>query len=407
VCQSGTVPRFEPFRGLRYQAEIAPIAQVIAPPYDVIAPTERTHLASRHPANSVLVELPEADLAGGRDRYTVAADLFADWRAEGVIVAEVQPSLYPYRMTDLAGRTTTGVIGALGLAGPGERSDILPHEQTLPKPRSDRLDLLRATRANLSPIWGLSMAAGVTATFDPTDDEPVADAYDDDGVRHQLWVLDDPDALDVVGAAIASAPVVLADGHHRYETARAYQAECRQANGGLPGPHDLVMALVVELSEDQLSVGAIHRTLSGLPQDFDLIGALGQWFEVIRAGPADHRTLSALFESNSLALVTGGKAYLLLGHPEVLEQEGNDLDSNLIAEVLSGLPHHEVMHRHTVREAMEALHQGAAQAAFLLRPVTVKQIDVWANERRRMPPKTTYFSPKPRTGMVFRSLDVA
>ena len=101
-------------------------------------------------------------------------------------------------MTDPSGRATTGVIGALGLAEPGAESDILPHEQTLPKPKSDRLDLLRATRANLSPIWGLSMAAGVTATFDPTDDEPVADAYDDDGVRHQLWVLSDPDAVAAV-----------------------------------------------------------------------------------------------------------------------------------------------------------------------------------------------------------------
>ena len=354
----------------------------------------------------MLVELPEADLSGGRDRYAVATDLFTTWQAEGVIVADAEPSLYPYRMTDHSGRATTGVIGALGLAEPGDESDILPHEQTLPKPKSDRLDLLRATRANLSPIWGLSMAAGVTATFDPTDDDPVADVYDDDGVRHQLWVLSDADTVAAVGAAVATAPVVLADGHHRYETARAYQAECRQANGGVPGRYDLVMALVVELSEDQLTVGAIHRTISGLPGDFDLVAALGQWFDVVRAGAADDRTLGALADSSSLALVTGGQAYLLLTHPEVQEQEGNDLDSNVIATVLAELPPHEVMHRHSVAEALEALQQGQGQAAFLLRPVTVKQIDHWANERRRMPPKTTFFSPKPRTGMVFRSLDL-
>ncbi len=130
-------------------------------------------------------------------------------------------------MTDTAGHATTGVIGALGLPDPGHEGDILPHEQTLPKPKSDRLDLLRATRANLSPIWGLSMHHGLTATFDPTDDEPTADAYDDDGVRHQLWVLDDRDAIEAIAAAVAAAPVVIADGHHRYETAKAYQAECR------------------------------------------------------------------------------------------------------------------------------------------------------------------------------------
>ncbi len=401
------MPRFEPFRGLRYRPAIAPIAQVMAPPYDVISSAERVHLASRHQANAVLVELPEADLSGGRDRYAVATDLFARWQAEGVVGTEPETSLYPYRMTDTAGHATTGVIGALGLAEPGQESDILPHEQTLPKPKSDRLDLLRATRANLSPIWGLSMAAGVTATFDPTDDEPVADAYDDEGVRHQLWVLSDPDAIEAVRTAVAGAPVVLADGHHRYETARIYQAECRAANGGRPGPYDLVMALVVELSEDQLTVGAIHRTVSGLPEDFDLVGALSEWFDVVRAGAADARTLGALADSSSLALVSGGRAYLLLPHAEVHEQPGNDLDSNLIAGVLERLPPHEVMHRHSVDEAMEALQHGEGQAAFLLRPVTVKQIEEWANERRRMPPKTTFFSPKPRTGMVFRSLDVS
>jgi uncharacterized protein (DUF1015 family) len=400
------MPRFEPFRGLRYRPDLAPIGQVIAPPYDVITPAERVHLASRHQANAVLVELPEADLRGARDRYTVASDLFAHWQGEGVIGADPEPSLYPYRMTDTSGRTTTGVIGALGLADPGEESDILPHEQTLPKPKSDRLDLLRATRANLSPIWGLSMASGVTATFDPTDDEPVADTHDDDGVRHQLWVLSDRDALAAVAAAVATAPVVLADGHHRYETARTYQSECRAANGGRPGPYDFVMALIVELSEDQLTVGAIHRTVSGLPEGFDLVGALSEWFDVVRAGAADDRTLGALADSRSLALVTGGQAYLLLPHAEQLEQAGNDLDSELIATVLAGLPPHEVMHRHSVAEVVEALQQGEADAAFLLRPVTVKQIEEWANERRRMPPKTTYFSPKPRTGMVFRSLEV-
>jgi uncharacterized protein (DUF1015 family) len=401
------MPRFEPFRGLRYQPDMAPLAQVIAPPYDVITPTERVHLASRHQANSVLVELPEADLRGGRDRYAVATDLFTHWQGEGIIVAEGVPSLYPYRMTDAEGRTTTGVIGALGLAEPGEESDILPHEQTLPKPKSDRLDLLRATRANLSPIWGLSMAAGVTPTFDPTDDEPVTDVYDDDGVRHQLWVLGDPDTVEAVMAAVAAAPVVLADGHHRYETARTYQAECREANGGKPGPYDLVMALLVELAEEQLHVGAIHRTVSGLPEGYDLVGALSEWFDVIRAGRADERTLGALSDSNSMALVTGGNAYLLLPHPELDAEVGNDLDSSLIATVLGRLPPHEVTHRHSVSEAMEALHEGDGEAAFLLRPVTVKQIDEWANERRRMPPKTTYFSPKPRTGMVFRSLDIS
>jgi uncharacterized protein (DUF1015 family) len=398
------MPRFEPFRGLRYAAQSTPISQVIAPPYDVITSAERVRLASRHPANAVLVELPEPDLQAGMDRYAVAKALFARWQ-DGLLRADPTPSLYPYRMTDTRGRTSTGVIGALGLPEAGEDSDILPHEETLPNAKSDRLDLLRATQTNLSPIWGLSMSPGLTATFDPSDDEPVADAYDDDGIRHQLWVLDDPDSIAAISESIAASPVVIADGHHRYETARTYRAERRAANGDAPGPYDLVMALIVELADDQLTVGAIHRTIAGLPDGFDIVGAFSAWFDVVRAGAADERTVAALAQSHSLTLLTGGYAYLLLPRAETYDTAGNDLDSSLVAVVLSHLPPHELTHRHSVGEATEALHDGTAQAALLLRPVTVEQISEWAAKRRRMPPKTTYFSPKPRTGMVFRSLE--
>ncbi|MGP0029354.1 MAG: DUF1015 family protein [Acidimicrobiales bacterium] len=400
------MPRFEPFRGLRYAMQSVPLDQLIAPPYDVITSAERVRLAARHAANAVLVELPQADLSAGQDRYAVAAGLFSRWRESGQLRPDPEPSLYPYRMTDRSGRTSTGVMGALGLAEPGADSDILPHEQTLPKAKSDRLDLLRATRANLSPIWGLSMSPGLTATFDPTDDEPVADAYDDDGVRHQLWVLSDRDAIGAVADAVAAAPVVIADGHHRYETARTYQAECRATHGDAPGPYDLVLALIVELSEDQLTVGAIHRTITGLPEDFDIVKAFAEWFDVVRAGTADERTLGALADSHSLTLVVGDDAYLLLPHAEAYDAAGDDLDSSLVAVALARLPPHELTHRHSVDEATEALRDGEAQAALLLRPVTVGQISQWASERRRMPPKTTYFSPKPRTGMVYRALDV-
>ncbi len=406
---------------------VAPIGQVMAPPYDVISSAERVHLASRHPANAVLVELPEPDLREGRDRYRVAVDLFMRWQSEGIIRPDPTPCLYPYRMTDASGRSTTGVLGALGLPEPGTQSDILPHEQTLPKPKSDRLDLLRATRANLSPIWGLSMTHGLTATFDPTDDEPSADAYDDDGVRHQLWVLDDRDAIEAIRAAVATNPVVIADGHHRYATAQTYQAECRARNGNVAGPHDQVLALIVELAEEQLTVGAIHRTISGLPPDFDLVAACADWFDVVRAGPADERTLGALADARSLSLIAGGSAYLLLPLEATYAAAGNDLDASLIAVLFSHLPPHESMHQHSVAEAVAALGgmegevagvggigsgvgvgaaPGGAQAAFLLRPVTAGQIEAWAVERKQMPPKTTYFSPKPRTGMVFRSLDL-
>jgi uncharacterized protein (DUF1015 family) len=165
----------------------------------------------------------------------VAADLFTRWQGDGILCADPTPCLYPYRMTDTFRAATTGVIGALGLPDPGEESDILPHEQTLPKPKSDRLDLLRATRANLSPIWGLSMRPRADRHLRPHRRRP--------GGRRLRRRRGAPPALGARRprrhrghrAAVAAAPVVIADGHHRYETARTYQAECRAQNGTRPG----------------------------------------------------------------------------------------------------------------------------------------------------------------------------
>lgn len=393
------MPGFDPFRGLRYDPAAVRLDQVVAPPYDVVGPGERSTLAHRSPYNSIRVELPEADLRQGIDRYRVAAALLAAWVEKGVLAADPRPAFYPYRMTTPDGHASTGVVGALAV----DADDVLPHEQTLPKPRSDRLDLLRATGANLSPIWGLSLAAGLSAVVDPAG-APAGDAFDDDGVRHQLWVADDPDLVSAVATAVASAPVVVADGHHRYETARAYRKEVRAANGDRAGPHDAVMALVVELAEDQLAVGPIHRTLAGLPEGFDLPAAFGRWFDLLRAGEASDRVVGALGGSQSLALVTPAGAWLLTPHDELAEAAGDTLDSALVDRVLAELPPHESTHRHGWPEAYDAVRRGEAQAAVLLRPVTVAQIADYAAARRRMPPKTTYFSPKPRTGMVFRRL---
>jgi uncharacterized protein (DUF1015 family) len=402
VWKSGEVPRFEPFVGLRYDPKLVHLDQVIAPPYDIIEPLERAHLASRHAANAVHVELPEADLRAGVDRYQVAARLLADWRESGVLRADPLPAFYPYRMITPGRATSTGVIGALGIDEEG--GDVLPHEETLPKPRSDRYDLLSATRANLSPIWGLSLAPGVSEALAPTG-PPVIDVLDDDGVRHQLWVLDDPAGIAAITAAVESAPVVVADGHHRYDTARKYRRDRRAADGDAPADHDLIMALVVELSEDELTVGPIHRAISGLAPGTDLPAAFAPIFEVVRAGDASDRVVNALGESQSLALITPDDAYMLLPRPGAADAVGSDLDSSLVSAALESLPGHASTHKHTWSEALDSLRSGEAQAVVLLRPVTVAQIADWAAARRRMPPKTTYFSPKPRTGMVFRILE--
>jgi uncharacterized protein (DUF1015 family) len=394
--------RFSPFLGLRYDPAVIPLAQAIAPPYDVIEPADRTRLATRSSFNSVHLELPDADLRAGLDRYQVAARLLSAWRSDGVLLLEKSPSYYLYRMTS-EGHATLGVIGALGLPEPDEEGQVLPHEETLPKPRSDRLDLLAATQANLSPIWGLSLATGLSSVLVP-DGDPVIDVHDDDGVRHELWVI--PEGRSgAITEAIGSAPVVIADGHHRYETARVYQGRIRAERGDSPGGHDWVMALIVELSEDQLSVRPIHRVITGLGPDDDLIEGFSHWFDVVRAGDGTDRVGAALGEAGSLAVVTNDDSWLLTPRPEAYEAANSDLDSSLVELALKELPNAQTSHRHSWQEAIESVRTGDAQAAVLLRPATVAQISSWAHERRRMPPKTTYFSPKPRTGMVFRPLD--
>jgi len=403
------VPRFEPFSGLRYDQAI-PLDKVIAPPYDIVDAEERARLADRHLANAIHVELPVDDPRSGLDRYQSAAAHLVRWIDEGILQREARPAFYAYRMTVPGGSTTRGVIGALGCDPTG--SDVLPHEQTMPKDTTDRLDLLRACRANLSPIWGLSLSAGVSKTYEP-DGPPTAEATDDDGVAHALWVLDDPAVTDAITAGVGAAPLVIADGHHRYQTALTYQAERLAAGGRATGAGtgdagggwDSVMALVVELSEDQLAVGPIHRTLSGLPAGLDLSATFGEWFDTVHVGPADATLIDAVADSQALALITDSDVWLLTPRQETYEAAGSDLDSSLIALVVDQVPGVTTTYHHDWHSAIASVTAGDADAAVLIRPVTVAQIGEWAHAHRRMPPKSTYFHPKPRTGMVFRSLE--
>jgi len=401
VWYAGAVPRFEPFAGLRYDPSI-PLEKVIAPPYDVVGPEERARLAARHLANAIHVELPVEDPRTGLDRYQSAAQYLARWKDEGVLQRDGRPAFYAYRMTEPSGATSMGVIGAL-VCDP-EGREILPHEQTMPKDTTDRLDLLRACHANLSPIWGLSLTAGLSKIFEPGG-PPTAEATDDDGVGHALWVLDDEAVIEAVTTAVAESPVVIADGHHRYHTALTYRAERRAALGDVPGDYDAVMAFVVELSDEQLSVGPIHRTLSGLPADLDLAATFGEWFDTVHVGPAEESLVDAVADSEALALVTAGGVWLLTPREETYTAAGSDLDSSLIALVVDAIPGAEVTYHHDWHTAIAAVNSDEADAAVLIRPVTVAQIGEWAHAHKRMPPKSTFFHPKPRTGTVFRPVE--
>jgi uncharacterized protein (DUF1015 family) len=399
------VPRFESFAGLRYASTRVRIDDVVAPPYDVISPEERQALEGRSPYNSVRVELPRDE--PGLDRYRAAARLFAQWRAEGIVARDGVPAFYGYRMKftdeDRRPRQSLGVVGALGLEPPAP-GGILPHERTTPRAKTDRLQLLRATRANLSPIWGLSLAMGLSDLLVGRETSPVQ-AVDGDLVSHELWPITDVKQVQEIAQTVGSAPVVIADGHHRFETALTYQEERREAAGGHSGPFDLVMAFLVELAEDQLSVRATHRLINGLPTDFDLKGALSAEFDVLPTDPPDPSIRRRMQQAGALALLTAKGAWLLIPQPGVSSSsDRKDVDSTRLEPVLAKMPAHEVTYQHGWDLTAAAVAKGAAQAAILLRPPTVSQIAETGRGGERMPPKTTFFWPKPRTGLVFREV---
>jgi len=405
------VPDFLPFPGIRYGA--TDITQVGAPPYDVIEPELRAALLERDPHNAVRLILP--------DTYQAAADTLAGWRADGVLTIDAGPtfSLYEMSFTDDDGhlRHTGGVIGALAVDSDDEHG-VMPHERTLPKAKSDRLELLRATRANLDPIWGLSLATGLSTVLAEARAElpatPDASAVDDDGCRHALWRISDPAQIGAISEAVGRARVVLADGHHRYETARNYRAERRAAGIDDPGA-GWIMTLVVELAPGQLFVQAIHRLLHGIAGR-DLRAALAGGFRVHAAGPNVASGVTALEvamrESGGLGLVDGDGLALLLPTAALearmadLPVELRDVDSaRFDTDIVPAIPGVTLSYRNDAVAVAALVDKGDADAAVLLRPVSVDTIRAAAAADLRMPEKTTFFAPKPRTGMVFRSLD--
>ena len=395
---------FEAFRGTTYDwVQVRP-DDVIAPPYDVVRPTDRAHLADRSPYNSITVELPLADPVAGLDPYENAAATFKRWHGEGVVGVEEEAGFYVYRMTftdeDGSTRATTGALGAL-LLDPEHRGDVLPHEQTTPKDKHDRLSLLRAARTNFSPIWGLAVGGGLSqACADAID--PIAEpwtATDSDGVLHERWTVTAPHAVRSISSVVGAAPVLIADGHHRYETACTYSAEQPGAAGA-----DRVLAFVVELVASELAVQAIHRLLNAVDAA-NLPALLERHFE-LEPGPADPVALrEAMSTVGALGLITASGSWLLRPRPELLRAADDDLDSSRLAYALADLGIAEVRYQHGVALARDAVESGEADAAVLLRPVSIGQIARTARGGRLMPPKSTFFHPKPRTGMVFRELD--
>ncbi|MEO5679691.1 MAG: DUF1015 domain-containing protein [Acidimicrobiales bacterium] len=389
------MPRFEPFPAVRYSATAGEPAALIAPPYDVIGPDERAALEARSSVNAVRLELPSDGHAG-------AAARFRAWMADGTLVGDSEPAFYVYRMT-AGGRATTGVLGALELEAPG--AGILPHERTTAKDKSDRLGILRTTEVNLSPIWALSAAHGrLAAAARPDGLEPLASAVDDEGVLHELWRLDDPRRMAEVTAAVAAQPVLIADGHHRFEVANEYRAEAGAASGA-----GAILAYLVELAEEELAVHPIHRLLSDVPADLALPADLTPWFQITPAAVDDAEQLpAAMAEEGALGLVLPSGLWLARPRATTTAAADDDLDSCRLDVALVGLAGLgkavTVSFQHGAGIVADAVRKGEADAAVLLRPATIGQIAATGAGGERMPPKTTFFWPKPRTGLVFRDL---
>jgi uncharacterized protein (DUF1015 family) len=396
------VPRFDPFPAIHYPLG-TDLAEVTAPPYDVLSDADLDELAARHAHNIVHVDVPrESD---GPGRYEAAGELLRSWLADGVLVRDEEPGYVIYRMSfvDAAGRdrSMVGVLGGAEVAEYGE-GGVLPHERVTPKASTDRLDLTRATSANMSPIWGLSLASGLSELLaEPAD---LLGEVTTDGVTHRIERTTDPSRVAAIGAAVGADDILIADGHHRYGVAQQYRREVRDATGVHDGPAEQTLMFVSELVEDQLSVEAIHRVYRGIGRD-DLVTALAAGFDMRPAGSVSPATLVEMEATGCLCLVDADGSGTWLAPRAGAFDDVRPLDGVWLEHLLDDTAA-TVTYQHGVDEVRELVaSDDSITAAVLIRPVSVAEIERTAREGVVMPPKSTFFTPKLLTGLVIRPLD--
>ena len=390
------VPRFEPFAAIRYATD--DLASVIAPPYDVLSDADVDALEARSLHNVVRIDVPR----GSEDRYDLAAKTMRGWLDEEILVVDAQPSFTIYRMrfTDSAGarRDIAGVLGALEVVDL-ETGGVLPHERTTAEASTDRLDLTRATVANLSPVWGLSLSTGLTELL--AEPGEALGAVTDAGVEHVVERVTDPKRIAAIRDKLAADDVLIADGHHRYGVSRSYRDEVREATGRTDTPAELTLAFVNELIEEQLSVEAIHRVYTNIDET-DLAEALARSFELIPTDRPSPATLATMATDDFLVLSTREGSWRLQAKPGRFDGV-RALDGGWLETALADVPL-TVNYQHGLDETLSEVDSGRASAAVLIRPVSVAEIERTAREGLLMPPKSTFFTPKLKTGFVIRSL---
>jgi uncharacterized protein (DUF1015 family) len=409
----------EPFRALHYDLDrVGGLQPVVAPPYDVIDAEQRADLLSRSPHNVVEIDLPQAD----GDPYAHAALVFEQWQGEGTLVRDDEPALWAleqeYTGPDGQRRTRHGFFARVKVEdyGPGR---IRPHERTHPGPKEDRLRLTRATRANLSPIFSLydDPDAAAWGAIAPHLEPPAwSEVTDEDGTVHRLWRIADPETHAAVRDALAPAELLIADGHHRYETARVYHEE---------GGAGHVLMCLVALQDPGLTVFPTHRLLTRLDDEHReaLRDTLQADFEVtpvdagaleptgdgpVRLGYLDaHHRRPLMLTLRDPAIV----AAALPDKPEPYRELDTAVLEALVLHGALGMTEDDISHLNGLDyardydQARERVESGAAQAAFFMRATPVAQVRDVAATGESMPPKSTYFFPKVLTGMVFNPLD--
>ena len=407
-----------PLRGLRYDpGRVSSLAAVTSPPYDVLDADAVLALESLDPHNVVRLILPRAEESGPEGRYEHAARTLRSWLAEGVLVPDDSPALYVYEQAAGGAVTQRGVIGALALRDPDERI-VLPHEDVMPGPVADRLELMRAARANVEPILLMCSGADATATIVERvvrDSEPALVATGRDGVTHRLWQLVDPGDVAAVQSDLHDRQALIADGHHRYAAYRQLQRELGLDGAG---PWDEGLALVVDLRANPPYVGAIHRTVDGA-STMELVAAAKDLFDAepltLESVP---QRLARLQEGELLVVDADAAAVLTVREAEkvaaLVTAHHPDQWARLDTAVLHQVLVDDILH---AEEAAISYHHDPAQAlayvgrrpalAVLLAPVPVELVLEIAAAGVRMPRKSTSFGPKPRTGLLLRSFDLA
>jgi uncharacterized protein (DUF1015 family) len=388
------MPRVAPFVGLRYDPAVAgPIAQLTAPPYDVISEPHRDGFHGASPYNVAHLDLAVGSLDPGHEesRYARAADLLATWRRTGVLRADEEPTYDAYELSwpGAAGRPAgriRGVFAALSLEPWG--GSVIPHEETMPGPVEDRLALLRATGTHLSPIYGtiagpIEPLAGLLDSA--CDEDPLADLIDEEGVRHRLWRIS---GAEPIGEWLAPADLLIADGHHRYTTALAYRDE-RHATSG-PGPWDAILTLIVDTGTQHVPVLPYHRVqLSGRTPAHD-----GQASDLggLLSGVDDDEGRVGVIARDGAGAVSFG--FLTFAGPPPVVRALHDELLDAIA------PGDALRFTHDATDAERAVRSGDAVAAYILPSTTPERVLAAIARGDRLPRKSTFFWPKPRTGLV-------